>query len=67
MRALTGAMLVMNKSYGKRVSVIPRLFNVAPIHWCEQIKTKNTGLRSKARVSMLGLNQFLGKRVCVIR
>jgi hypothetical protein len=43
------------------------VFNVAPIHWCEQIKTKNTGLRSKARVSMLGLNQFLGKRVSVIR
>jgi stage III sporulation protein SpoIIIAA len=42
------------------------VFNVAPIHWCEQIKTKNTGLRSKARVSMLGLNQFLGKRVSVI-
>ena len=34
------------------------VFNVAPIYWCEQIKTKNTGLRSKARVSMLGLNQF---------
>jgi len=42
------------------------VFNVAPIHWCEQIKTKNTGLRGKARVSMLGLNQFLGKRVSVI-
>jgi hypothetical protein len=42
------------------------VFNVAPIHWFEQIKTKNTGLRSKARVSMLGLNQFFGKRVSVI-
>jgi len=38
------------------------VFNVAPIHWCEQIKTKNTGLRGKAGVSMLGLNQFFGKR-----
>jgi len=59
-------MLVMNKSYGKRVSVIPRLFNVAPIYWCEQIKTKNTGLRSKARVSMLVMNKSYGKRVSVI-
>jgi len=42
------------------------VFNVAPIHWCEQIKTKNTGLRGKAGVSMLGLNQFFGKRVSVI-
>jgi hypothetical protein len=43
------------------------VFNVAPIHWCEQIKTKNTGLRGKAGVSMLGLNQFFGKRVSVIQ
>jgi hypothetical protein len=42
------------------------VFNVAPIHWCEQIKTKITGLRGKAGVSMLGLNQFFGKRVSVI-
>jgi hypothetical protein len=39
---------------------------VSPIYWCKQIKTKNAVLRSKAGVSMLGLNQKLGTRVSVI-
>jgi hypothetical protein len=31
---------------------------VSPIYWCKQIKTKNAVLRSKAGVSMLGLNKY---------
>jgi hypothetical protein len=35
---------------------------VSPIYWCKQIKTKNAVLRSKAGVSMLGLNKY--ERIC---
>jgi len=33
------------------------VFNVSPIYWCKQLETKKTVLRSKARVSMLGIAQ----------
>jgi len=35
---------------------------VSPIYWCKQIKTKYAVLRSKAGVSMLGLNKY--ERIC---